>query len=87
MRITPARNLGRSYFQRITRRGGGVSLGLSIHFPVSIWDGVCEGDASTYDGHVPTNTTYRSIYVRVGLVFWEFSFYIDYNHKPIEEET
>lgn len=84
MRIAPSKKLGKSYFQCITHRGGGLNIGLTIHFPVNIWDGELDVDADTYSWHIPTNTRYKSIYVNVGLVFWEFGFHIDYNHKPIE---
>lgn len=71
----------------ICRSGGGLHVGLRIHFPVHIWDGGCDGDAATWDNHVPTNMEYSSVFICIGLVFWEFGFHIDYNHKPIEPEV
>lgn len=80
MKIQPASH-DKKYFKWTARASGGLALGFRLHFPASIWDGPT-GDDDDY-GHVPTNTTYRSIYLSIGLLFWEFQCFFDYGHRPI----
>ncbi len=68
-------------WKRCCRKGGGLWLGFKLNFPASIWD----GDENEFRERKATNTTYSLIYGTTGLLFWTFTFEIQYNTKPISK--
>lgn len=67
----------KSSFRKILRHGGGMFLGVKVHFPIKIWDGVSEC------GHIASMTEYTSMQVSFGFGAWQLNLDFRYNVTPI----
>lgn len=61
-------------FQRTARSGGGLFLGVTFHFPVSICEHVAELEGSEEEH-------YKRVSLVVGLIFCRIWFDLTYGHE------